>query len=152
MPYPESRKRGLIPWQKGQSGSTREQKTGRKKGLVTLIKEALEGDSLQGVKTPDKRTIAEHYAELIIAHGMRGNAPYMTQTMDRLYGKVGSPAQDEEETQEQPLSTPELDEWAKQRLQAQQDREKRSVTEPSGLRGTDERGTMGMGSTHGPAQ
>jgi hypothetical protein len=78
--------RNLTPWKRGQSGNP----SGRPKGLVALIRDALERDILQGVKTPDGRSIAEHYAEAVIGHGMKGNAPYMTQVMDRLEGKIGT--------------------------------------------------------------
>jgi hypothetical protein len=83
--YPESRLRGLTPWKPGQSGNTK----GRKKGLMTLIREALERDEIAGQKTPDGRSVIEHYAEAIIAHGMKGNAAYMAQVFDRLEGKTG---------------------------------------------------------------
>ena len=95
--YPESRLRGLKPWQPGQSGNTK----GRKKGLTTLIREALERDELMGQKTPDGRSIAEHYVESIIAHGMKGNAPYMMQLMDRIEGKVGVETASEEQRKAQ---------------------------------------------------
>jgi hypothetical protein len=76
------------PWQPGQSGNA----NGRKKGLVTLLREVLEQTELHGVKTPDGRTVAEHLAEAIIGHAMKGNAAYMVQVLDRLEGKAGSDA------------------------------------------------------------
>jgi len=88
MPVSQRSLQNLILWQKGQSGNS-QRNGGRKKGIVTLIKEALEKDEIGGVKTPDGRTIKEHYAEAIIGHGMKGNAAYMNQVMDRLEGKVG---------------------------------------------------------------
>jgi hypothetical protein len=74
------------PWKPGESGNA----NGRKKGLVTLLREVLEQTELQGVKTPDGRSVAEHLAEAIIAHAIKGNAAYMVQVLDRLEGKAGS--------------------------------------------------------------
>jgi hypothetical protein len=89
VPFPNV----LTQFKPGQSGNPK----GRKKGLMTLIKEALERDEIAGQKTPDGRSVIEHYAEAIIAHGMKGNAAYMTQVFDRLEGKVGAEIVDEEQ-------------------------------------------------------
>jgi uncharacterized protein DUF5681 len=95
MPFPNQ----LTQFKKGQSGCP----GGRGKSLMRLIKEALERDELGGQKTPDGRSVIEHYAEAIIAHGMKGNAAYMTQVFDRLEGKIGVETLDEEQRK---LQTP----------------------------------------------
>jgi hypothetical protein len=86
----EGRARALVnlrpPWKPEQSGNP----SGRKKGLVSLLKEVLDGDTLGGVKTEDGRTVAEHLADRIVAQAMKGNAPYMVQLLDRVCGKVST--------------------------------------------------------------
>jgi hypothetical protein len=83
-PYPESRLRGLRPWQPGQSGNP----GGRRKGIVTLIREVLAGTELLGQQVPDGKTVEHILAESMIGHAIKGNSPYMQQIIDRLEGKA----------------------------------------------------------------
>jgi hypothetical protein len=46
----------------------------------------------------------------------------------------------------------EIDGWARQRARAIRQKEERGEAQPSGLRGTDEQGEVGMGSTPGPPE
>ena len=36
----------------------------------------------------DGRSIAEHFAECMVGHAMKGNAPYMKEVVDRIEGKI----------------------------------------------------------------
>jgi Family of unknown function (DUF5681) len=78
----------VVPFKPGQSGNP----GGRPKGvsLITLLRRALDGDSIGGVKTDDGRTVAEHLADRIIVHAMKGNPAYAAQILDRVCGKVGA--------------------------------------------------------------
>jgi hypothetical protein len=83
----------LVPFKPGQSGNP----GGRPKGesLITLLRRVLDGDTLGGVKTEDGRTVAEHLADWIVVHAMKGNAAYAGLVLDRVCGKVGSDRPDD---------------------------------------------------------
>jgi hypothetical protein len=86
MPSERSLMNLKPPWKPGETGN----KKGRKLGLVTLLRQTLRRNTLNGVPTPDGRTVAEHLAERIVGHAMKGNAAYTAFILDRLLGKAGS--------------------------------------------------------------
>jgi Family of unknown function (DUF5681) len=64
---------------------------GRPKGslsLTTLIKQALQGNRLGQLETPDGRSIAEHFADHVIGQAMNGNGALMKEVMDRVDGRI----------------------------------------------------------------
>lgn len=86
MPVSEKSKANLILWQKGQSGNPH----GAKRGIVRLIREALEKHELCDAPTPKGRTVAECLAEAMLSHAIKGNPAYMKEILDRIEGKLGA--------------------------------------------------------------
>jgi hypothetical protein len=79
--------KNLSPWKAGESGNP----SGRKTGLVTLLKEALET-----AKTDGGETLAEQLADSIIMHAIKGNGAYLNAVLDRTEGKVGAKSAQEQ--------------------------------------------------------
>jgi hypothetical protein len=77
----------LIQFQPGPDA--RRSRKGKGKSLTRLIKEALRKQKLCGSMIPEGKDAAEFLAEAIVGHAIKGNAPYMTQVMDRMEGKIG---------------------------------------------------------------
>jgi hypothetical protein len=83
--------KNLVPWKPGQSGNA----SGRKTGLVTLLREALETVRKGEGVTTDERTLAEDLAAAIVRHAIAGNAQYAKMILDRIEGKAGSQSEED---------------------------------------------------------